>query len=134
MYGALPEDHDRHENKLLKYEDVFRVRTEEIHVRSLALGGALLEFHTSLRAELRVAFVAFVLNLLDLGDEELPGALGAREVQGGLAQADQDVVVLDGSFTVDTILLDLQKIYHRRQTDNTEETCKACLIQRFQLV
>ena len=24
--------------------------------------------------------VAFVLNLVDLGDEELPGALGAREV------------------------------------------------------
>ena len=113
---------------------MLRVRTEEVHRHSLALGGALLQFHPSLCAELRVAFVAFVLNLLDLGDEELPGALGAREVQGGLAQADQDVVVLDGSFTVDTILLDLQKIYHRRQTDNTEETCKACLIQRFQLV
>ena len=81
MYGALPEDHDRHESRLLKYEDLFGVRTGEIHRHSLALGGALLQFHPSLCAELRVAFV---LNLLDLIDEELPGALGAREVQGVL--------------------------------------------------
>ena len=53
--------------------------------------------------------MAFALNLLDVGDEELPGALGARDVQGGLAQADQDVVVLDSSFAMDTTLPDLQK-------------------------
>ena len=52
--------------------------------------------------------MAFALNLLVVGDEELPGALGEREVQGGLAQADQDVVVLDSFFAVDTILPDLQ--------------------------
>ena len=56
------------------------------------LGGAPLQFHPKRFAELRVAFV---LNLLDLGDEELPGALGVREVQGGLARTDQDTVVLD---------------------------------------
>ena len=53
--------------------------------------------------------MAFVLNLLDVGDEELPGALGVLEVQGGLAQADRNVVVLDNSFAVDAILPDLQK-------------------------
>ena len=53
--------------------------------------------------------MAFARALVDEGDEELPGALGAREVQGGLPQADQDVVVLDSSFAVDAILPDLQK-------------------------
>ena len=53
--------------------------------------------------------MAFALHLLDVGDEELPGALGVREVQGGLAQADQEVGVLDSFFAVDTILPDLQK-------------------------
>ena len=81
VYSALPEDHDRHENRLLKYEDPLRVQTEEIHRHSLALDGALLQFHPSLCAELRVVFV---LNLLDLVDEEFPGALGARGVQGVL--------------------------------------------------
>ena len=41
------------------------------------LGGAFLQFHPSLFAELRMTSA---LNLLDVGDEELPGALGA-EVQ-----------------------------------------------------
>ena len=49
---------------------------------AFALGGAFLQFHRSLFAELRVAFP---LHLLDLGDEKVPGVLGAREVQGGLA-------------------------------------------------
>ena len=53
--------------------------------------------------------MAFALNLLDVGDEELHGELGARERQGGLAQTDQDVVVLDSSFAVDKPLSDLQK-------------------------
>ena len=53
--------------------------------------------------------MASALNLPDVGDKELPGALGEREVQGGLAQADQDVVVLDSFFTVDTTLHDPQK-------------------------
>ena len=52
--------------------------------------------------------MAFALNLLLVGDEELSGALGAHEVQGGLVQADQDAVVLDSFFGVDTILTDLQ--------------------------
>ena len=47
--------------------------------------------------------------MLDVGDEEHPRVLGARQVQGGLAQADQDVAVLDGSFAVDAILPDVQK-------------------------
>ena len=81
VYVALPEDHDRHEKRLLKYEDPFRVRNGEIHRHSLALGVALLQFYPSLCAELRVAFV---LNLLDLVDEEGPGVLGAREEQGVL--------------------------------------------------
>ena len=69
---------NRHEDRLLKDEDLFRVRTGQIHRHSLALGDPLLQFHPSLRAVLRVAFV---LNLLGLVDEELPGALGAREVK-----------------------------------------------------
>ena len=106
MCGARPQDHDRHENRLLKYEDLFRVRTEQIDRHSLGYGGALLRFHPSLCPELRLAFV---VNLPDLGDEELPRALGTRKVQGGLAKADQDVVVLDGFFAVDAILPDLEK-------------------------
>ena len=51
--------------------------------------------------------MAFAVNLLVVGDEELPAALGAREVQGGLAQADLDAVVLD-TLVVDTIISDLQ--------------------------
>ena len=77
VYGALPEGDRRHEDRLLKDEDLFRVRTGQIHRHSLALGDPLLQFNPSLRAVRRVAFV---LNLLDLVDEELPGALGAREV------------------------------------------------------
>ena len=93
--------------------------------------GTALRLAALFSSELRVAFL---LNLLDLGNEELPGGLGPREVQGGLAQADQDVVVLGGSLAVDAILPDLQKMYQRQQTDNTEETYTRCLIQRFQLV
>ena len=55
--------------------------------------------------------MAFALNLLDVGDEELPEALGARPMQGGLAPADQDLIVygINSPFAVDTILPDLQK-------------------------
>ena len=56
------------------------------------LGDACLQFYPSLLAEYPVAFA---LNLLDVGDEELPGVLGGREVQVSLAQGDQDVVILD---------------------------------------
>ena len=52
--------------------------------------------------------MAFYLNLLVAGDEELPVVLGAQGVQGEIAQADQYVVVLDSSFAVDTVLADLQ--------------------------
>ena len=52
--------------------------------------------------------MAFALNLRVVGDDELPGVLGAREVQGGLVQADQHAAVLDSSFAVDKILRDLQ--------------------------
>ena len=45
------------------------------------LGGALLPSHLSLFVVLRVAFV---LNMLDLVNEELPGVLGVREMQGVL--------------------------------------------------
>ena len=86
MYGALPEDHDRHEG-------ILRVQTEEIHRHSLALGDGLLQFYPTLCAELREAFV---LSLLDLGDEELPEEL-------------QYVVVLDIFFAVDAVLPNLQK-------------------------
>ena len=35
VYGALPEGHDRHENRLIKFEYLFRVRTKEIDRHSL---------------------------------------------------------------------------------------------------
>ena len=81
VYDALPEDDDRHENILFKNEDIFRVQTGGIHGHCLVLGGALLPSHLSLFVVLRVAFV---LNMLDLVNEELPGVLGVREMQGVL--------------------------------------------------
>ena len=105
VYGALPEGHDRHENRLLKYEDLSRVQTKEIDRNSLPARRRSSPVHAE---PFRRTSRGVRPDLARGGDEDLPGALGAREVQGGLAQADEDEVI-DGSFALDSILPDLQK-------------------------
>ena len=73
VYGALPEDYDRHDKMFLKYEDLFPSPNRgDRPTQPSRLAAPFSSFHPSLFAELRA------LNLLDVGDEDLPGALGAR--------------------------------------------------------